>query len=124
MKIFHQLQAGKKLYPILGKASDLQKGVFYALVLSFFALMGLMIFNKQLMDARIIAAASILVYFLTLFLIYSIRKSMMESLDETNEKLKIMKTTDELTRAFNRKHFNILFEKELAQVFFGKMPLK
>jgi diguanylate cyclase (GGDEF)-like protein len=113
MKLFYLLKPGKKLYPILGEATGAQRAGFYTLVLGFSALMGMMIFNRELVDHRIIAIASILIYFLTLYFIYIVRKSMIDKLDETTEILKIMKTTDELTRAFNRKHFNILFEKEL-----------
>ncbi len=115
MKVFHLLNPGKKLYPILGEASGLQKAGFFTMVLGFTTLMGAMIFNKELIDHRIVAAASILVYFLTLYFIYSVRKSMIDKLDETTEKLNVMTTTDELTRSFNRKYFNILFGKELER---------
>jgi len=105
----------EKQYSILGEVSVIQKAGFYALVVCFCILMGLLIYDRQFIDSRIIAAASITVYFLTLFFIYSVKKSMADKLDQTGEQLEILATTDELTQAFNRKHFNKLFDKELER---------
>ncbi len=105
----------KKLNPILGEVSFAQLSGFYTLIISFCMVTGLLVAGFGLVDRRILAAVAVILYFTTLFFIYVIRKSMIRKLDSTGEQLKVMSTTDELTRAFNRRHFNTLFTRELER---------
>jgi len=108
---FDKIRSGKPRFRI----SVTQKTGIFILISVFCILLGLIIYGKELLAPGILAIAGILIFFAILLAIYFPVRKMKVDLDDTYDKLMIMATTDELTRVFNRRHFNTLFEKELIR---------
>jgi diguanylate cyclase (GGDEF)-like protein len=75
-------------------------------------IMGLIIYDKQLVDPDVFAASGIVIIIL-LLTIFLFAWKLAKRLDEAYNKLKLVAITDGLTQLFNKKHFNTLFENEL-----------
>ncbi len=108
---FDKIRSGKPRFRI----SIAQITGIFILIIVFCVLLGLIIYGKEILEPGTLAMAGILIFFSILLIIYFPVRKMKIDLDETYDKLEIMATTDALTRVFNRKHFNILFEKELSR---------
>ncbi len=115
MKSYYYKRLIKRLNLILGESSAIESFIFCFLIILFCLLMMLIIIKQNILDHRIIAGAGIVIYFLTLTLIYIVKKNMLNKLDKTDEQLQFISSTDELTHAFNRKYFHKLFIKELER---------
>ena len=105
----------RRLGLILGEGSFIELLLFCTLVIIFCLLMALIIIQQNFIADRTIAVTGILFYFLTLALIYKVKKDMLDRLDRTDEQLQVVSSTDDLTHAFNRKYFHKLFVKELER---------
>lgn len=97
--------------------STLQKVGIAVLIISVFGIfIGLIIFDKQLVEAKVYAPAVItilVIFFSTIY--FLIRK-----LSDAYEKMEHMATTDDLTQLTTREHFNSIFEIELADLYVTK----
>ncbi len=61
------------------------------------------------------AAVGIIILVILIGIIYLFIRKLVKKRDEAYDKIELMAITDELTQLFNRKHFNSLFENELAR---------
>ena len=97
------------------RIQTMQKIGIFILIAVYCVLMGLIISGKQPLQPGMLAVGGILIFFVILLVMYFRIRKLENGLDDAREKLEIMTTTDELTRVFNRKHFDTLFEKELSR---------
>jgi len=77
--------------------------------------MELNIYDNQLVEPAIFAAAGIIILVILIWTIYLFIMKLVKKRDEAYDNIELMKITDELTLLFNREHFNSLFENELAR---------
>ena len=97
------------------RISVAQKASIIILVSVFIVMMGLIIYDKQLVEPDIFAVAGIIIVVILLSTMYLFISKLINKLDEAYGKIELMAITDELTQLFNRKHFNTLFEIELTK---------
>ena len=70
---------------------------------------------NQLVEPNIFAAAGIIIFVILISIIYLYIKKLVKKKGEDYNKMELMAFTDELTQLVNRKHFDYLFENELAR---------
>jgi len=97
------------------KISIVQKiGIFF-LMPAFIVTTGLIIYDKQLADPGIIAATGFSIFIIFLITAYLFIRRLVKKQYTAYKRMELMAITDELTQLFTRKHFNDLFQNELAR---------
>lgn len=74
--------------------------------------MGLIIYDKQLVEPGVFAAGGFIIAAI-MSTIYLFIWKLIKKLDDAYNKMELMAITDGLTQLFNKNHFNTLFENEL-----------
>jgi len=92
----------------IGMPVSKKTGLLVLTIFVFGVFTGLIIADKQLVDRDIFSVLGIIIFILTIYLFVT-------KLSDAYNKITSMTTTDELTQLFNRKHFDYLFENELAR---------
>ena len=77
-------------------------------------IMGLIIYDKQLVEPDVFAASGMIIAII-LSTIYLFIWKLVKNLDEAYNKIELMAVTDGLTQLFNKNHFNALFKNELSR---------
>ena len=95
--------------------SIVQKFGIFFLMPAFIVAAGLIIYDKKLADPVIIAATGLIVFVVFLVAIYLIIRKLVKEQYKAYKKLELMSITDELTQLFTKKHFDYLFENEMAR---------
>lgn len=89
-------------------------GIFF-LIPVFIVGAGFIIYDKQLADPSVIAATGSVIFIIFLATAYLFVRKLIKKQYEAYLRLQLMVITDELTQLFTRKHFNELFQNELAR---------
>ena len=97
----------------VGISSAKISGIFI-LISVLVVIMGLIIYDKQLVEPDVFAASGIIIAII-LSTIYLFIWKLVKKLDEAYNKMELMAITDGLTQLFNKKHFNVLFKNELSR---------
>lgn len=92
----------------------LKAGIFI-LASIFVVCMGMIIYDKQLVDSSVFATAGIIIVVILLLTMSLFIRRLIENLDEAYYKMGLMEITDTLTQLVTRKHFYDLFENELIK---------
>jgi len=97
--------------PRIGISVSQKTSIFVLIIFVFGIFTGLVIADTQLVDGDIFSVAGFII-FITLMLAICL---LLTKLNAAYNKIIFMATTDELTQLVNRKHFDYLFENELAR---------
>ena len=97
--------------PRIGISVSQKTSIFVLIMFVFGIFTGLVIADTQLVDGDIFSVAGFII-FITLMLAICL---LLTKLNAAYNKIIFMATTDELTQLVNRKHFDYLFENELAR---------
>lgn len=97
--------------PRIGISVSQKTSIFVLIIFVFGIFTGLVIADMQLVDGDIFSVVGIII-FITLMLAICL---LLTKLNAAYNKIIFMATTDELTQLVNRKHFDYLFENELAR---------
>lgn len=95
----------------IGISVSQKTSIFVLIIFVFGIFTGLVIADTQLVDGDIFSVVGIII-FITLMLAICL---LLTKLNAAYNKIIFMATTDELTQLVNRKHFDYLFENELAR---------
>lgn len=95
----------------IGISVSQKTSIFVLIIFVFGIFTGLVIAYTQLVDGNIFSVVGIII-FITLMLAICL---LLTKLNAAYNKIIFMATTDELTQLVNRKHFDYLFENELAR---------
>jgi len=97
------------------KFSIAQKiGIFF-LIPVFIVAAGIIIYDQKLADPGIIAATGFVVVIIFLVSVYIYVRKLVKKQYDAYLRMQLMAITDESTQLFTRKHFNDLFQGELAR---------
>jgi len=97
------------------RISSAQKAGMFILLSIFLICMGAIIYDKQLVEPGIFAAAATIIMVILLLAMSLFIRELIKKLDAAYNKIELMAITDELTQLFTRKHFYTLFENELIK---------